>query len=89
MTSRETLVIEHASDLATYRRDVIVFTPGGAEGASGSPLVTAVGIAVTASEVSEVRHRSGRAARVAALLLTGPPGACHSGRRRINRKGRK
>ncbi len=49
---------------------------------------TAEGIAVTASEVSEVRHRSGRGARVAALLLTGPPGACHSGRRRINRKGR-
>ena len=41
--SRETLVIEHVSDRATYRREVVVFTPGVAEGSSGTPLVDAQG----------------------------------------------
>jgi len=72
--SRETLVIEHATDRATYRRDVIVFTPGVEEGASGSPLVddqgrlagmvilnddeTAQGVAVTAGEIAGLLDRS-------------------------------
>jgi len=66
--SRERLVIEHATDLATYRREVIAFTPGVIEGMSGSPVVddqgrlagiviledegTGEGIAVVAGEVS-------------------------------------
>jgi len=65
---RETLVIEHATDHATYRREVFSFTPGVVEGTSGSPVVddqgrlagivilndedTREGIAVAASEAS-------------------------------------
>ena len=67
VTSREVLVIEHATDRATYRRHVLAFTPGVVDGMSGSPLVddegrlagitilsdddTGEGIAATAGEV--------------------------------------
>ncbi len=83
---RETLVIEHATDLATYRRDVIAFTPGVVEGMSGSPVVdthgrvagiviledevTGEGIAVAASEVSALLGVASNAA------VREPPGAC-------------
>jgi S1-C subfamily serine protease len=70
VTSRELLVLEHATDRAVYRRRVIAFRPGVTEGASGSPLVDAAGrlagivvlvdddsgegIAVAASELAEL-----------------------------------
>jgi S1-C subfamily serine protease len=38
-----TLVVEHATDRATYRRDVVIFTPGVVDGESGSPLVDDAG----------------------------------------------
>ena len=79
--SRQTLVIEHVSDLTTYRRDVIVFEPGVTEGSSGSALVDDQGrlagivilndgsadrgIAVTAEEAGAVL-----AAAVAATAAT-------------------
>jgi S1-C subfamily serine protease len=60
-----TLVVEHATDRATYRRDVVFFTPGVVDGESGSPLVDDAqrlvgvviadqdgeGLAVTAAEI--------------------------------------
>jgi S1-C subfamily serine protease len=38
-----TLVVEHATDRATYRRDVVIFTPGVADGDSGAPIVDDAG----------------------------------------------
>ena len=38
-----TLVVEHATDQATYRRDVVIFTPGVTDGESGSPIVDDAG----------------------------------------------
>lgn len=89
--NREELVIEHATDRATYRRDVIVFTPGVVTGMSGSPLVdrqgrlagivilddadTGEGLAVTAAHVVALRTSFERS-RSAALLWPEPPGAC-------------
>lgn len=74
---RQTLVIEHATDRATYRRDVVVFTPGVVEGSSGSPLVddqgrlagivilndeaANQGIAVDANEISALLHAAAMA----------------------------
>ncbi len=51
---RETLVIEHATDHATYRRAIIVFTPGVVEGMSGSPVVDQQGRLAGAVDASEI-----------------------------------
>ena len=82
-----TLVVEHATDRATYRRDVVIFTPGVADGESGSPLVDdsgrlvgiviadqeGEGVAVTADEVTELL---GAVTTSDDLGLPGPPGTC-------------
>lgn len=84
--SRETLEFEHHTDRATYRRDVVVFTPGVDEGSSGAPLVdehgrlagivilnddaTDQGIAVTSSEIPIVLDA------VASAGEQPPPGSC-------------
>jgi S1-C subfamily serine protease len=82
-----TLVVEHASDRATYRRDVVIFSPGVADGESGSPIVDdsgrlvgiviadqeGEGVAVTADEVAELL---GAVSTSDDLGLPGPPGTC-------------
>lgn len=84
--SRETLEFEHHTDRATYRRDVVVFTPGVDEGSSGSPLVdengrlagivilnddaTDQGIAVTPSDIAALLDAGASADEQAS------PGSC-------------
>ena len=82
-----TLVVEHATDRATYRREVVVFDPGVVDGESGSPIVDAAGrlvgiviadqegegIAVTADEISRVL---GAAEASDDLGWPDPPGSC-------------
>ncbi len=72
-----TLVVEHATDQATYRRDVVIFTPGVVDGDSGSPIVDDAGrlvgvviadqegegIAVTAAEISQAARSDDRVGR--------------------------
>jgi hypothetical protein len=84
---RVTLVVEHATDRATYRRDVVVFTPGVFDGDSGSPLVDGAGhllgvvvadqegegIAVTAAEIADLLEATAAADD---LTLPEPPGRC-------------
>jgi S1-C subfamily serine protease len=79
-----TLVVEHATDRATYRRDVVIFTPGVVDGDSGAPIVDdsgrpvgAVvagqddeGIAVDAQEIADLLAAGDD------LTLPGPPGSC-------------
>jgi hypothetical protein len=81
---RVTLVVEHATDRATYRRNVVIFTPGVVDGDSGAPIVDdsgrlvglvvagqdGEGIAVDAQEVA------GLLAAGDDLTLPGPPGSC-------------
>ncbi len=68
-----TLVVDHATDQATYRRDVVIFTPGVADGDSGrlvGPVIAdqeGEGVAVTVDEVNTVL-----AAAMAADDLTWP-----------------
>jgi S1-C subfamily serine protease len=84
---RVTLVVEHATDRATYRRDVVVFTPGVVDGDSGSPLVDSTGhllgvviadqegegVAVTAPEIADLLESTAAADD---LTLPEPPGRC-------------
>ena len=87
-----TLVVEHATDQATYRRDVAIFTPGVVDGDSGSPIVDdngrlvgvviadqeGEGIAVTAAEISKLLEATIASDDLASddLGLPDPPGAC-------------
>ena len=83
---RVTLVVEHATDRTTYRRDVVIFTPGVIDGESGSPIVDDVGRLVGLV----VADQDGEGVAVAADEITDlletvlsddlgwpdPPGAC-------------
>jgi S1-C subfamily serine protease len=82
-----TLVVEHATDSVTYRRDVVIFTPGVVDGDSGKPLVDSAGrlvgvviadqegegVAVTANEIAQLL---GAVTTSDDLGLPGPPGTC-------------
>jgi Trypsin-like peptidase domain len=73
---RETLVVDHASDDATYRRHVVVFAPGVIEGDSGAPLVgeegSLVGVVILTRDDREAYAVT--AAEVADLLRGQPAG---------------
>jgi S1-C subfamily serine protease len=80
-----TLVVEHATDRATYRRSVVIFTPGVVDGDSGAPVVDesgrlvgvviadqhGEGVAVDAGEVKALLAAVGDD-----LTLPEPPGPC-------------
>ncbi len=82
-----TLVVEHATDRATYERDVVFFIPGVTDGDSGSPLVDDAGrlvgvvvadqegegVAVTIDEITAILDTASAADD---LGLPDPPGAC-------------
>jgi S1-C subfamily serine protease len=82
-----TLVVEHATDRATYRRDVVIFVPGVVDGDSGSPLVDDAGrlvgivvaeqqgegVAVTVDEVDAVLATASASDD---LTWPNPPGTC-------------
>lgn len=82
-----TLVVEHATDQATYERDVVFFTPGVTDGESGSPIVDDAGrlvgvviadqdgegVAVTIDEITAILDVASTADD---LGLPDPPGAC-------------
>jgi S1-C subfamily serine protease len=82
-----TLVVEHATDQATYERDVVFFTPGVTDGESGSPIVDDAGrlvgvviadqdgegVAVTIDEITAILDVASAADD---LGLPDPPGAC-------------
>jgi serine protease Do len=82
-----TLVVEHATDQATYRRDVVIFTPGVTDGDSGSPIVddagrlvgivvadqAGEGVAVTAAEIVALLATVNRSDD---LSWPDPPGHC-------------
>jgi S1-C subfamily serine protease len=81
-----TLVVEHATDRATYRRDVVIFSPGVVDGESGSPIVDDAGrlvgivvadqrgegVAVTVDEAEDLLAASS----ADDLTWPDPPGSC-------------
>jgi S1-C subfamily serine protease len=82
-----TLIVEHATDRATYRRDVVVFAPGVVDGDSGSPLVDdagrLVGLVIADQEGEGVAVTVDEILAVAAAADTSddltwpdPPGTC-------------
>jgi S1-C subfamily serine protease len=81
-----TLVVEHATDRDTYRRDVVIFSPGVVDGESGSPIVDdagrLVGIVVADQEGEGVAISVDEAEDLLAasssddLSWPDPPGRC-------------